>query len=86
MARALRIPARKNRWSDDELAAWAAEHPKGTPVRFWPVRGQAAFRDEIILSDPWWLGIGRPMVKISGISGGVALDHLRRIDAARAGA
>ena len=79
MARALRIPPRKRKWRDAEVSAWAAEHPEGTPVRYWSVRGDDAFIDATIRSEPWRLGNGEPIVKITGITGGVALDHLRKL-------
>lgn len=75
----LKIPARKHKWTDPELAEWAAEHPVGTAVRFWPVRGMDTSEDAQIRSEVWRLGNGDPIVKITGRAGGVALDHLRRL-------
>lgn len=77
-----KIPKPKKTWSDDELVQWAAAHPIGTRVRFWSVRGDDAYRDEEIRSEPWRLGHGVPIVKITGIAGGVLLDHLQRLEPA----
>lgn len=79
MSKAVRIPKPKRKWSEDELRAWATAHSVGTPVRYWSVRGSDEFIDSVIRSDPWRLGHGDPIVKIEGVSGGVALDHLCRM-------
>lgn len=79
MNRALKIPRSKRTWTDTELAAWAADHPVGTLVRYWSVRGEPEHVDARICSEPWRLGHGFPIVKIEGISGGVALDHLAKL-------
>lgn len=55
---------------------WNAAHPVGTPVRFWPVmpprEGEAV--DTVTRSEAWELG--RSVVLVKGIAGGVALSHL----------
>lgn len=55
---------------------WNANHSVGTPVRFWPVMpkrdGEAV--DTATRSEAWELG--RPVVLVKGIAGGVALSHL----------
>lgn len=81
MSRTPKIPARKRKWADHELAAWAEKHPIGTKVRFWPMRGDVRFEDAEIASAPWRLGHGDPIVRITRHAGGVALDHLCRIEA-----
>jgi hypothetical protein len=75
----MKIPSKKNKWSDLELAQWAQRHPVGTRVRYWPVRGYEEFRDSTVRSEPWRLGHGMPIVKIEGTAGGVAIDHLRAL-------
>lgn len=74
------IPPRKDRWSDAELARWAAEHPIGTPVRYWPLRGaDDEYIDVLTRSNPWRLGHGHAVVMIIGVAGGVSLDHVVKI-------
>jgi len=69
----------KERWSDAELRDWIADHPVGTPVRYWPARNGAEFRDSTIASEPWRLGHGQPIVQIAGKGGGVSIDHLTKL-------
>ncbi len=75
----LKIPRRRRAWTDAELEVWAAAHPPGTPVRYWPTRGRDEHVDTAIRSEPWMAG--RAIVKIEGIAGGVALDHLTKLPA-----
>lgn len=47
-------------------------------VRYWPVwklEAQAEFKDGVIIEEPWMTGSGEWIVKIPGISGGVAVSH-----------
>lgn len=81
MATKIKIPKRKNKWTDEELEAWMVAHPEGTRVRFWPMRGyDDEFEDAEIRSEVWRLGHGDPIVKITGRAGGVALDHLCKLE------
>jgi hypothetical protein len=82
MAKTLRIPRMKRNWTDAELRQWAAEHPPGTRVRYWPARNGAEFKDDVIDSEPWRLSHGEPIVGIANRSGGVALDHIVKLPAA----
>ena len=75
----LRIPRMKIEWTDAELRQWTAEHPPGTRVRYWPARNGAEFKDDEIVSLPWRLAQGTPLVRLFGRAGGVALDHLMKL-------
>ena len=50
--------------------------PKGTPVYYWPKPSENRFIETTILSDAWRLGHGDVVVKVEGVSGGVAITHL----------
>lgn len=55
---------------------WNEKVPVGTKVRYWPIKGDKAYRDSVTRSEAWDLGHGQPVVKIEGQAGGVALNHL----------
>lgn len=55
---------------------WNAAYPVGTPVRYFPVRGQADHMDTATRSEAWALGHGAVVVSVRGKSGGVAIEHL----------
>lgn len=50
----------------------------GTNVRYYPVRGRDHFKVCVVESEPWKLGPGL-VVRVSGVSGGVSVNHLRPI-------
>ncbi len=75
----MKIPKRKEKWSDDELLKWSIEYPVGTAVRYWPVRSGGGNRDTSIASIAWRLPHGTPIVKLHGLAGGVAIDHVVRL-------
>jgi hypothetical protein len=56
---------------------WNEEHPVGTTVRYWPVRGDDECDVTATRSEAWLLGGHTPVVMIDGRAGGVALDHCR---------
>lgn len=63
---------------------WTAEQfskrfPVGTPVRYFPVRGQADYEDTAIRSDAWELASGHVVVKVKGRPGGVSIEHIRSL-------
>ncbi len=55
------------------LEGFRANVPVGTLVMFYPVKGQPGCAEHQVASEPWPLGHGEPIVKISGKPGGVAL-------------
>lgn len=59
---------------------WNALFHVGTPVRFWPVRGRAAYEDTQTESEAWALGDGSVVVLVDGRSGGVAVEHCEPLD------
>lgn len=60
-----------------EAAAFTAENPIGTPVRYWPgVRDEAQARVSTIRSAAWALLSGQAIVKVAGYPGGIALSHV----------
>jgi hypothetical protein len=59
---------------------WNEKYPMGTPVLYYPVRGDDFHRTTETRSEAWTLGHGDPVVKIVGQTGGVALWALRIIE------
>lgn len=55
---------------------WNERNPVGTPVRYFPVKGEWDHVDSETRSIAWDLYSGTPVVKIKGRVGGVALGHL----------
>jgi len=60
------------KWANEEL-------PIGTKVWYYPVKGKMERSEHEIRSEPWQLGHGDWVVKISNKAGGVSVDHLVRI-------
>ena len=60
-------------------AQFAERFPVGTPVRFYPVRGLPHYEETTIRSEPWELGNGAIVIKITGRTGGVQIEHIQRI-------
>ncbi len=54
--------------------------PVGTKVKYFPVMGEKAFRECEVRSEPWVLGHGAVVVKVTGMAGGVSVKHLERIE------
>lgn len=52
--------------------------PVGAPVRYFPVADCPSFIRATIRSEPWLLGHGATVVKITGRAGGVLVNHLMR--------
>jgi hypothetical protein len=50
--------------------------PIGTKVRYYPIWGDAKFHECEICSEPWMLGHGAVIIKVTGKSGGVSVHHL----------
>jgi len=65
-------------------ALWNQRHPVGTPVRYYPIMGEPEHVDTVTRSEAWELGHGQPVVKISGRTGGVCLQHIEVLAAAPA--
>lgn len=62
--------------------SWNAEHPVGTPVRYWPIYPPIDGIqpvDTTTRSEAWSLGDGSAVVLIVGKSGGVGLSHVEVI-------
>lgn len=58
------------------VVSWNRRYPSGTPVRYFPVRGQSEHFDTQTRSDAWELASGHPVVLIEGRTGGIALSNL----------
>lgn len=54
--------------------------PVGSAVRYWPVLGEDEPVEAEVRSEPWALGHGAIVVKITGKTGGVLVSHLDRLD------
>lgn len=52
--------------------------PMGTPVRYFPLSNSPTFVRASVRSDPWILGHGAVVIKITGRAGGVCVQHLAR--------
>ncbi|KQT52249.1 hypothetical protein ASG54_22595 [Aureimonas sp. Leaf460] len=59
------------------LAQAFRRFPIGTKVQFYPLSGEQHFEESEVQSEPWALGHGQVVIKITGRSGGVAVDQLR---------
>lgn len=75
----IRIPPMQRHWSDVEMAAWSDAHPIGTRVRYWPARNGDEFVDTTVMSRPWRLGHGAPVVQLDRVRGCLALDHIAKL-------
>ena len=58
---------------------WNATVPIGTPVRYWPTADAPEVRVSRTHSEAWTLGDGTAVVKIEGMTGGVALTHVSTV-------
>jgi len=61
------------------LALARTSFPIGMPVKYYPVDGEARFIRANIRSEPWRLGHGAIVIKITGITGCVSVEHLERV-------
>lgn len=57
---------------------FAEKFPVGTPVRYYPISGESHYEEATIRSEPWVLGHGAVVVKITGRAGGVMITHIRK--------
>lgn len=64
--------------SDIVLQGYADLFPVGTPVKYFPIMSESKHVDCEIRSEPWRLGHGAIVVKVTGKAGGVSVDHLRK--------
>lgn len=55
-----------------------AAFPIGATVRYFPLSDRATFIRATVWSEPWALGHGAVVVKITGRTGGVLVQHLVR--------
>lgn len=60
---------------ESDAEAFNQRHSTGVAVRYWPVAEQSVAVDTVTRSAAWTL-CGEPVVKIVGLTGGVALSHL----------
>jgi hypothetical protein len=70
-------PHKPRQADPDVLLAMVGQDP-GFLVRYWPIwkpECQGQFKDVRTTSAPWELGHGEWVVKLEGISGGVAVSH-----------
>jgi hypothetical protein len=61
---------------EQQLKTAEARFPMGRSVKYFPIAGEAAFHFASIRSEPWALGHGAIVIKITGRAGGVSVDHL----------
>lgn len=57
-------------------AEWNSKYGVGTRVRYFPIMHQREFENVLTRSEAWDLGHGQGVVKITGRTGGVCLEHL----------
>ena len=55
--------------------------PVGTKVKYFPISDEKEYTETSILSEVWALGHGELVVRVKGITGGVAVAHLEFNDA-----
>lgn len=66
---------------------WNADHPIGTPIRFWPLsRGEDPVYHGRTRSEAWLLGGHSAVVLTTNYSGAVALSHVEVITEEQLGA
>jgi len=51
------------------------EFPIGKSVKFYPIKGVNNFREVEIRSEPWVV-CGEVVIKVTGVSGCVSVEHL----------
>ena len=61
---------------DHMLQGYADLFPIGTPVKFYPISGENRFEECEVRSEPWRLGHGAIVIKVTGRAGGVHVDHI----------
>lgn len=63
------------------LTQVASVFPIGTSVLYFPIAGDAHldYQQAEVTSEPWQLGHGEIVVKITGRTGGVSVDHLVKV-------
>jgi hypothetical protein len=53
------------------------KYPIGTPFTYFSIKGMpSTAKDVETTSDAWEIGGGDAIVKVSGVSGGVSVEHL----------
>jgi hypothetical protein len=63
------------------LQGYADLLPIGSAVKYFPVQGEPECRECEIRSEPWRLGHGAIVIKVTGRAGGVSVDHLMKVTA-----
>lgn len=63
-----------------QVALAAAYFPVGSRVRYFPVKGERAYKDADVRSAPWMVG-DQVVLKITGQAGCVCTSHLRLLTA-----
>lgn len=54
--------------------------PVGAKVKYFPLLiNKSVFTEHEVRSEPWTLGHGEIVIKVSNKSGGVSIDHLELI-------
>jgi hypothetical protein len=56
--------------------AWNRQHPIGSHMLYYPVRGRSEHREVQTVSMAWALPSGHIVVKINGQAGGVSIGNL----------
>lgn len=63
---------------DEILRGYADLFQIGTAVKYFPIQGAPECRECEIRSEPWRLGHGAVVVKVTGQAGCVSVDHLMK--------
>lgn len=63
-----------------QIKRWNLAHPRGTLVHYWPGIRKGKGTLSQTRSDAWLVG-GTPVVAVDGHSGGIALTHVRPVQA-----
>ncbi len=66
----------------EAVATWNANHPVGTPVRYWPGVRKGDGRVGVTRTPAWLMGGKWPAVSVSGYAGGIHLTHVEVVDPA----
>lgn len=61
---------------DATLQGYADLFPIGTPVKYFPIMGEDEYVECEIRSEPWRLGHGAIIIKVTGKAGGVSVDQI----------
>lgn len=70
---------RKTKKPQEIADAFNAEHPEGTPVRYWTGLREGPGRESVTRSAAWVLGGHTPVVRVQDHAACVALSHVEAV-------